>query len=92
MDKLDEILGAYGSYLTGYNDHKGRYDPIDLESAKAAIQAHIDEAVNEAKQEIADQIYIRLGGHRDYMSNNSVDSFQALAEQLQSKSRKDSDG
>lgn len=36
-EQLAKTFGAYGSYLTSYNDHEGRFDPLDLEQATAQV-------------------------------------------------------
>lgn len=58
--ELEKILGAYGSYLTTYSDHKGRFDPLDLEQAVEALQAMLDIAelkgINQALNEVEDYL------------------------------------
>lgn len=52
-NEIDKILGAYGSYLTNYNDHRGRFDPMDLEEAKARLIVLIDHGGLETSSDTA---------------------------------------
>lgn len=64
---LDEILGAYGSYLTSYNDHAGRYDPLDLEQATAALETLIAKRLQEAMDYVMNS---KLNTLMDYWARN----------------------